>query len=258
MIILSVVRKKPPEWFLNQMSPFNFRYEICRHNPFHVRNKMLQQAIDDGHDKALFVDDDIRFKPEHVKMLLDRNLDIVGGSYLTRRAENAVCAVKDNCWVEPTETGLLEVDRIGCAFLLLGLKFIAQLSKPWFRHEFFVDEHGERGQTSADFGLCLHARTSGFKVYLDCDCIVEHLTEEGEMAEQGKNIDTAILEIQMIVSDGLKLLRGEIVARQMEINKLAEENANLRKQLAVRPAPGPASISFAQSDDQLDNADHEA
>ena len=175
MIILTVTRDdKLPDWFVEQVSPYNFMHQTCRHDPFRIRNAMLKQAILDGHDKALFVDDDTKFRPEHVDMLLARNLEIVGGSYLTRRAENAICAVRNNAWVSPDVRGLLHVNMVGCGFMMLDLEFIKNLPTPWFRYEFYQNEHGERDQTSADFGLCLHAESCGYKIYCDCDCIVEH------------------------------------------------------------------------------------
>jgi len=83
-------------------------------------------------DFLLIADSDILWRSEDLDRLISRDLDIVGGAYADRWARGRFCAVKVDDFGAFTESdfisqsnagcGLIEVDRVGCGFLLIKKK----------------------------------------------------------------------------------------------------------------------------------------
>ena len=140
-------------------------------------------------DYYLAIDSDIEFLPEHVKALIDRDVDIVCGAYQYRRDPGFTVA---GCFCDNTpglinlktgflpwnETGLKEVDWTGAGFLLIKKHVFEALKYPWFREEiieFEKDGKNYASWTGEDVGFCMAAKAAGFKVYCDMDVKVNHM-----------------------------------------------------------------------------------
>jgi hypothetical protein len=171
MIILTPTRNQTPEhWFIKQCAQYEFEFQHCPHNLFKCRNALLELAISRGHGVAIFVDDDIIFTQHDVEKILRHPQKIVSGAYVTRRKAGCYCACSGSQWVGIASRGFIGIEKCGAGFLKIDLSILPSIPRPWFRHEFVGDT-----QTSEDFGFCIHAMRSGFKIWLDCDCIVNHL-----------------------------------------------------------------------------------
>ena len=140
-------------------------------------------------DYYLAVDGDIVFTPGNVRQLLAHNLDIVGGAYLSRPIPEGFTAgnffddtrvVSHGKFLHKSSTGLQEVDWIGMGFTLIKRGVFRRMFYPWWRERvetMTVDGIAYAANSGDDVGFCIGAREAGYKIYCDCDCAVEHLTE---------------------------------------------------------------------------------
>ena len=65
---------------------------------YDARNRLSQQAIDEGYDRMLWLDSDMEFAPDFMKRLsadLDDGLEFVTGLYFTRKAPIRPCIYKE-------------------------------------------------------------------------------------------------------------------------------------------------------------------
>lgn len=122
--------------------------------------------------------DDHRFKPDLLIKLLDRKVEIVAPLVCKRGVpfdpvcyKKAVVGAQDNqvyTWeMLSGERGLITVDAVGSAGLLVRRWVFETMPKPWFCYTNY---------TSEDVGFCLNARLSGHKTYVDLDQTMTHLT----------------------------------------------------------------------------------
>ena len=123
-------------------------------------------------------DTDIRATGDQVRQIIGDGDKIVGGAYIHRNFKARLCAgvwtkvpLSDENMLMPTSTtGTVHVPWVGAGFLFIPGNLLRKLNKPYFRHEFA----GET-QTGEDIGFCLNAMKSGFKIWLNADCLVEHI-----------------------------------------------------------------------------------
>jgi hypothetical protein len=171
------------------------------------RNTCIQRAIDGYFDKVLFIDADLTFTYEKVKMLLNSDKDLVGGTYplkafpicpnfnpledqrdlfgLNRQQDNYMQ------WVNKyaDTNGEAEVLHIPTGFMLIDMKVFAKLSHvvPWYQtfqpetkqhrqhFDFFLSGVKGHEYESEDWAFCRIARENGFKVYLQTRAICGHI-----------------------------------------------------------------------------------
>ena len=142
---------------------------------FMNRNHAFARDGYDGYD-YLSVDTDIRFTRENVQRLIDDDLDIVSGAYAFRGNPGYYCANDADGLIPVTATGLRQVATTGAGFLYIKNHVVQKLKPLIFRHEYAADpDTGEETQTGEDSGFSIHAMRNGFRQWLDCDCVVEHL-----------------------------------------------------------------------------------
>ena len=140
-------------------------------------------------DFFLSVDSDVEFSPEDVAALVNRGVDVVSGAYQHRKDKSVMVAgmysgtpglVVANASFLPWHlTGLRAVDWVGAGFLLVRREVFERMAYPWFS-EVVVTHHVDGVSYSPwageDVGFCLTAQKAGFKIYVDCDIKVNHLT----------------------------------------------------------------------------------
>jgi hypothetical protein len=144
----------------------------CGPYVFKNRNLGLEPDAD-----CLQWDSDIRATPEAVKRIASHK-EIAGGAYIHRRFQSRWCAgvwateprPEEEMLVSCIKRAVYRVPWVGAGFLFIPAGRLAQLKKPYFRHEFIED-----GQTGEDVGFCMAAMRAGLDIYLDAGCIVEHL-----------------------------------------------------------------------------------
>jgi len=133
----------------------------------------------------LYVDSGNVFDPINVDMLLKHDLPIISGAYKARNNDEFYCAghaeYKPNKitknYLPITTKGLREVDIVGAGFLLVKREVLEKMDYPWFRYEWIRFKKNDieyQTQSGEDVGFCIHAKRYGYKIYVDCDCIIKH------------------------------------------------------------------------------------
>jgi hypothetical protein len=186
---------------------------------FEMSTKLFQKI--DSFDYFLSLDADVAFNPEDILSLINRNLQIVSGSYKKKDANLIVGGYFDNNqlmgeWVPWSDNGLKKVDWVGGGFLLMKKEVLEKMEFPWFRYEIVRTEEEDgphQVHMSDDLGFCRNAKRCGIDIYLDCDCKVQHIVSPYE-----SSLQAAILKID----SGKKQL-------VLAINKLLAENAKLKE-----------------------------
>ena len=125
--------------------------------------------------------DDHRFKPDVLMNLLAHKVDMVAPMVCKRGPTfKPVCyRIADvgnphnelHTWEtlqkDFPQGGLAQVDAVGSAGLLVKRQVFAATPKPWFEFTRYASE---------DINFCLSARKSGFKVHIDLDQTMTHIT----------------------------------------------------------------------------------
>jgi len=138
------------------------------------------------YDYLMWIDSDIVFNPDDFFRLLNHNLDIVSGLYLTESG-NSYATVKD--WDVETykkngrfdflkkdfknDKKLFEVSYTGFGFILIKKGVFEKIEYPWFKPRFIEMDH-IREFTMEDVTFCLEAKEKGFKIMIDPNVIVGH------------------------------------------------------------------------------------
>ena len=155
---------------------------------FDIRNRLVNNGVSDENppiipddwDYVLMVDSDIIAEKRHVEQLLHRDCDVVGAAYQMRDADRLYTAgifgkdLSTKFHIGFDKTGLTRVSWVGMGLTLIKRKVFENSEFPWFRHE-FVTIGNRKNQTIEDVGFCINAGRHGFKIFLDCDCVVEHV-----------------------------------------------------------------------------------
>lgn len=145
------------------------------------RNSITAQALAAGAEWIWYVDDDQIFSADALLKLLARNVSIVSGLYLQRKApyiphiydrEELDGAVHAQC-LEPGESGLKSVLATGAGCLLVRTAVLKQMEPPYWR---LGQIGGQRGsdEWGDDIDFCRRARAKGFTIWCDLDVPVGH------------------------------------------------------------------------------------
>lgn len=169
-----------------------------------ARNRSAHYAINNGFDKLLFIDSDIKWKPEHVMELLKSDKKIVGGVYPVKAYPIRLNFVPlqniglpenfDGQWFIDTHadktTGEVEVHMLATGFLMIDVSVFKDLDpvaekyhtrdpiKGTTEHEkmYFPFNITKEGfLNTEDWGFCDLARSVGHKIYWNTRVIVDHI-----------------------------------------------------------------------------------
>ena len=144
------------------------------------RNGLVEAFLDSESEALFFMDDDHVFPGDLLLKLLEHDKPIVGSVYLRRqppfsplafshRSEDGLYQTID--LTELPREGLLKVQAVGTAGLLVRREVFEALDSPWF-------EYGktERWDASEDIIFCEKAQDAGFEVFVDLDAHLGHMT----------------------------------------------------------------------------------
>ena len=138
------------------------------------RNNIVRQALDQGSEWVLFLDDDHAFGPDLLLRLLAHDQPIVASLYMGRARPFAPIAYgekQDDGTYLPIqlpglpESGLLAVVAAGTGGMLIRSEIFRAVGEPWCEH----------GRASEDLIFCDKAREAGFPIYLDLATHLGHL-----------------------------------------------------------------------------------
>lgn len=161
--------KKPKDWLL-----------LACHNrsPAKGRNLIVEAAMEQKCSHVLFVDDDMAPKENALMQLLEHDVDIVSGLYLTRAYPHQPLAfdVADDSgaclymYLTNDQPRLTEVVAVGFGFCLIKTEVFRRLEKPWVRLGELNSE-----EWCDDIGFFNRVRKAGIKVHLDLECRIGHI-----------------------------------------------------------------------------------
>ncbi len=151
-----------------------------------ARNQFVWDAVENQATHLMFIDSDMQFLAKDFDTLVERDLDIVGGLYVSRfnEKQNIVKKIINKDGFRqmidfneiPTMSEPFEVDAIGTGFMLIKMDVFKVLEPPFFFYtepttfgmkpvRFPNNELGE------DITFCVYAKENGFKIW--CDPTVE-------------------------------------------------------------------------------------
>jgi hypothetical protein len=154
-----------------------------------ARNSAACDFMNSDCTHILFIDADIVFTANHVKLLLCNDVDVVGGLY-PKKAEGQIQWVCNALPHRPEadERGLLPLKHIGTGFLMVKRAVLQKMLDTYRdemsyleaeidtqRWDFFPMRIIENRYISEDWFFCDRARALGYTVYGDTKVILRHL-----------------------------------------------------------------------------------
>lgn len=146
------------------------------------RNYMAVQAVRNGSEYILMIDDDMTFKPDLLDRLMSNNREICGVAYVPRTDTGRVFKYIDethHVFLEETDDpkykDTFECHYIGTGIVLIKTEVFLKIPQPWFAFEYHDNGACKKGE---DYYFCDRAREHGYKVYTDPIPYVGHLGEK--------------------------------------------------------------------------------
>jgi len=143
------------------------------------------------HDRLMFIDADIEFKPEDVAKLWNLDVDVAVAAYPMKREEAGVTAWKNGKLVDLDDfDGPTDIDFAGTGFMMIKRHVFERLADahPEWEHEegkvgkcftFFntsvVDDGAGPYYISEDYWFCRYWRQAGGKIILDPSIRLGHV-----------------------------------------------------------------------------------
>ena len=168
-LILDSVNRDTPGWDHIDITTRNIRGSVI----WKQRAELLQKAIDGGCTHALFLDVDQTFPPNLLRRLLSHKEPIVAANVAVKEWPSMPTArVRRGTVVEPVYTledseGLEEVWRVGTGIMLVDLKILKDVKKPWFQVSW--GDKPEDDQYGEDWWFCKQVQEAGYSIYIDHD-----------------------------------------------------------------------------------------
>lgn len=160
-----------------EVGAITLNFQVAGVNLAETRNRILRQAVGDW---VWMLDDDHQWEAGMLKRLLDRQVDVVSPLNVTRTAPFSPCYLgaqvgdSDLHWVEvlpPGRRGLREVATAGGAGMLIQRRVWEAMEPPWF-----TMGHPNPEVMGEDHAFCKKAREAGFRVWVDLDLPMGHIT----------------------------------------------------------------------------------
>ena len=144
------------------------------------RNKLVEEALELNVDYLFFLDSDLAFHPMTLRLLMEKDVDIVGATYLQRKEPHALLGKALDGRALPEAlvgrqvggTELLEVSGLPGGCLLVKAEVFRKLRELhedlWFQTPQYFNLNADRWMIKGeDYFFCDRARDAGFKVWLD-------------------------------------------------------------------------------------------
>ncbi|MFA6048267.1 MAG: hypothetical protein WC737_05680 [Parcubacteria group bacterium] len=142
-----------------------------------ARNLLAKQAVEGGYTHLAMIDSDHTFDADVIhRLLLYRKL-VIGVRAYKRTSPHYPCIFAKHpgeeeteavMWVDAADMGVMVADHIGFGIVLISVEVLKKLKYPYF----FFSKMGE------DFNFCREAREAGFKIYVDTDVEIGHLSSK--------------------------------------------------------------------------------
>lgn len=149
----------------------------------HARNQLCADFLDTEAEKLVFLDADVSFEPGSLIKLASHDVDVVGGAYRYKEAEERYPVI----WLDKPElhaiNGLLEVGSLPGGFLCVSRRALERLREAMPRKYVFGDRvfdgffHApiqEGLLFGEDAAFCTDWRAIGGQVWLDPELSLSH------------------------------------------------------------------------------------
>jgi cellulose synthase/poly-beta-1,6-N-acetylglucosamine synthase-like glycosyltransferase len=142
---------------------------------FDQRNSLVKTALEIKADYLLFVDADMRFPKDTLKILMAHDKDIIGVNATTRSepvkptAKNFIVNEDQSVdWLpiySNARSGIEKADGIGCGVMLVKTKVFKEMEEPYF----YFEQLGNNKILGEDIYFCIKAKDAGFDTWVDHD-----------------------------------------------------------------------------------------
>lgn len=183
-----------------------------------ARNALAKIAVDRGFTHLMMIDSDHVFDKDIVHTLLLYKKPIVGVRAYRRAAPHYPCIfVKDKTtdeteamtFVDAADMGLMVADAVGFGAILISTEVFKKMTYPYF----YFSKTGE------DFNFCRDARELDFKIHVDTDIEIGHVTSKiihrADYQEQEKSG-----EIRQYSKDMVELIKEEKDSGKVDFGKI--------------------------------------
>src|SRR5215471_230528 len=168
------------DYFHLMMKPADSLVLFCHdRSPAHGRNLIIDTAIDQNCTHILFIDDDMAYKPDSLYKLLEHDVDVVSGLYLSRSYPHAPVifdlandegAAFPMYLIGDEDERLKKIEAAGFGFLLVKTEIFKKLEKPYVRLGELNSE-----EWCDDIGFFNRVRKAGIESFVDMECLIGHM-----------------------------------------------------------------------------------
>jgi len=152
----------------------------------HARNQLAQDFLDSKADRLVFIDADVAWEVGSLLKLASYPVDVVGGCYRLKQAEeNYPVVFKGSGMVETNEHELLEVTSLPGGFLAISRNALVRLRKAnpdrayshYGRdyHGWFHAPIGNGFMLGEDSAFCMDWTSLGEKLWVDAEMELTHV-----------------------------------------------------------------------------------
>jgi len=153
------------------------------------RNYIAVQAVNNGSDYLLMIDDDMVFPPDTLDKLLADDKDIVGVAYHSRGSTDKIKLVPDIMAIAETDKGkyinlseetdpkykdTFECYATGTGIILIKCDVFKKVPQPWFEFTYYDNGKCKEGE---DWNFCFKAKKYGYKIFTNPKIDVGHIGE---------------------------------------------------------------------------------
>lgn len=145
------------------------------------RNYIAVQAVNNGSQYLLMVDDDMTFEPDLVDRLVANGKDICGVAYHPRAETGQITKYLDETHVvkleendDPKYKQPFQCYATGTGIILIKTEVFRKMVRPWFMFEYHDSGQCKLGE---DWYFCIKAKEYGVETWCDPTIPVGHIGE---------------------------------------------------------------------------------
>jgi len=179
------IRFETARWLINRLQ--EGKYDISVQHFFSTpvqsnRNQIVRYFLNTDFDYLVMLDHDI-VPNKRLLDLIEEDKEIISGLYCGWN-RGSLCPFAfvttekgkyqdkgDKPFDIADGKGIIEVDRIGAGALIIKREVLEKLKTPFA----VIYDEGGIAQVGEDFEFCRRAQEAGYKIWVDMDCLCNHL-----------------------------------------------------------------------------------
>lgn len=189
------------------------------------RTDLIKMAIEDSCTHLFFVDSDQTFPARTIRWLLHRKEKVVAANVAIKQFPSMPTARKKvngepyPVFTLPESEGLERVWRIGTGIMMIDLKIMPKIAKPWFDTK--GDAHGE------DWWFCEKIEEAGIPIYIDHDISFE-VGHVGPMEFTHNHVTPEVIKLATeLLAEGISDVDlGAVLHTRLEAQALEQANGS--------------------------------